>query len=166
MLVIIISKPEDPEKSVLEDIVLILRDIIAKESTNMAVVKLSTLSMKMIMSTYPAVKDQCKPILKELIESLQNVLKKQFEPELDPNQIDSGASLPVYLDSLVTSAKKFTSMISSVSFADLVNQEDIISWNQYIVKHVFALFGKQSFLNEATSTNIATLLQLPVECYK
>ena len=55
-------------------------------------------------------------------------------------------------------------MISSVSFAELVDPKDVKEWNQYIVKHVFALFEKQSFVSEMTSQNISTLLHLPILC--
>ena len=103
-----------------------LRDLVAKEQENMNIVKLSIINLVKLKDIYPKFKDQSLLILKELIESLQELMRKQFEnptaPE-DQDQIISSSKPSAAVDAsmLVLNCKKFNQMMSSISLVSMIS---------------------------------------------
>ena len=65
----------EAEGTACEDMMHMLRDLIAKEQSNMNIVKLSAINLVKLKDLYPSIQEQTMIILKELIESLQDVIK-------------------------------------------------------------------------------------------
>jgi hypothetical protein len=64
------ASAEQTESSLQEDMVHMLRDLIAKEQQNMTVVKLAGLCLVKLKDIYPNLRQQCLEILRELITSM------------------------------------------------------------------------------------------------
>lgn len=90
----------------------------------MNIVKLSIINLVKLKDIYPKFKDQSLLILRELIESLQELMKRQFEnpaaPE-DDGQIIQKPSAAVDVSMLVLNCKKFNQMMSSVSLVSMIS---------------------------------------------
>jgi hypothetical protein len=87
----------------------ILRELIAKEEGN--IVKLAVVIMVKLRDMYPGLRDQGALVLRELLVSQQDLLKKQLEE--------------TNLDMIILSAKKLNQMMSSITLVQLVDSAQV-----------------------------------------
>ena len=90
----------------------------------MNIVKLSIINLVKLKDIYPKFKDQSLLILRELIESLQELMKRQFENPVaseDDGQIIQRPSAAVDVSMLVLNCRKFNQMMSSVSLVSMIS---------------------------------------------
>lgn len=67
---------DEAENKVSEDLLLMLRELIVKEQENMNIVKLSSVTLAKLKDVFPHTRQQSLDILKELTESLQDLIRK------------------------------------------------------------------------------------------
>ena len=70
---------EDLDNNVSEDLLILLRELIVKEQENMNIVKLASVTLAKLKDVFPHTRQQSLDILKELTESLQDLIRKHFE---------------------------------------------------------------------------------------
>ena len=143
------------ENAVCEDMIQILRELVAKEQTNMNIVKLSAINLAKMKDIYPHVKQQSLSILKELIESLQELIKTQFGKtnNTEANQINSNpdaCSSSLDIELVILNCRKYNQLMSSVSMAQLATTSKVKDWSMYISTKVYDLLQKPELLEKLT----------------
>ena len=158
------ASADQSESPLQEDMVHMLRDLIAKEQQNMNVVKLAGLCLVKLTDIFPSLKQQCLGILRELIASLQEVIRSQFGSK-DDSQIPGGSN-EFDVSLIVLNCKKFNQLLTSVSLASVNSIVQVSDWNNYVISQVYGLLERPNVINGLTHEQIVTMLQLPVECLK
>mmetsp|Transcript_18718 Transcript_18718/g.28697 ORF Transcript_18718/g.28697 Transcript_18718/m.28697 type:complete len:181 (+) Transcript_18718:2267-2809(+) len=163
-----IEGADDPDEQsrICEGFLFVLRDIVSNQSSNSnsVLIKLSVVCMVKLKDLFPGMSTNTSDILRELIECQLQELKKFFQS--NPEETGQINSSTVDVELLLEQCRRFNDIMGSVSLINLISEEQVGDWGEFIITSVFDLTKQDGFINNVSPVQLFQLLSLPLESMK